>query len=202
MAIKLERNFHLTVPILQYEAMIYKKMRGQEGVPRIYWYGVDGDFRAMAMSIHGPNLRKLCDFSGGKFCIDTVCSIGVQLLQRLENLHNHDFLYRNMMPEHVIIGRGKKSNILYLVDMSKTKRFISHKTGKHIPKRLYKRKLPTVDSNVTYMPYREHEGKSSSRRDDLEGLGLMMIKFLKGCKCMLPWELEKPDLPFVSFKDA
>lgn len=52
--------------------MVYKKLRGHEGVPRIYWYGVDGDYRAMAMSIHGPNLHELCKFVGGKFTIETV----------------------------------------------------------------------------------------------------------------------------------
>ena len=52
------------------------------------------------------------------------------------------------------------------------------------------------------MPYRENEGKSSSRRDDLEGLGLMMIKFLRGTRGPLfPWEIEFPVWIPVSFRD-
>jgi hypothetical protein len=53
------------------------------------------------------------------------------------------------------------------------------------------------------MPYRENEGKSSSRRDDLEGLGLMMIKFLRGYKGKkFPWEAQKPEWPEHPTRDA
>jgi predicted Ser/Thr protein kinase len=51
--------------MLQYESRIFKKLRGNEGIPRVYWYGVDGEFRVMAMSIHGPNLASLLKFTGG-----------------------------------------------------------------------------------------------------------------------------------------
>ena len=64
-AIKFERENHEISPMLQYESRIYQKLRRSEGIPRIYWYGVDGDFRVMAMSIHGPNLGNLLKFCGG-----------------------------------------------------------------------------------------------------------------------------------------
>lgn len=78
------------------------------GVPPVYYYGVEGEFSCMIMGILGPNLIQLFDFCDCKFSIATTCNIWAQILSRLEVLHSHQFVHRDMKPENICIGQGKK----------------------------------------------------------------------------------------------
>ena len=52
-AIKLEevKKQH---PQLHYESRVYKILAGGQGIPRIRWYGVEGEFNVMVMDLLGP----------------------------------------------------------------------------------------------------------------------------------------------------
>lgn len=65
----------------------------------------------------------------------TVLMLADQMLKRVENLHTKNYLYRDIKPENFLIGRGKFSNIVYIIDFGLAKRFKDQKTGKHIPYR-------------------------------------------------------------------
>lgn len=54
------------------------------------------------------------------------------MLSILESVHDRYMLHRDLKPENFIIGRGEKSNQLYLIDFGLSKRYID-KTGKHMP---------------------------------------------------------------------
>ena len=57
----------------------------------------------------------------------------MQLVMRLEYLHSKNFVHRDMKPENILIGQGKKSSTFYLIDFGLTKRYLCPKTGVHIP---------------------------------------------------------------------
>lgn len=56
-AIKVEKLNHEITPMLHFEAKVQEQMRGVEGFARTHWFGTEGDFKALVMTIHGPNLQ-------------------------------------------------------------------------------------------------------------------------------------------------
>jgi casein kinase 1 len=63
LAIKLER-WDCQQPLLAYEAKLYERFKGVNGIPAIHWFGVEGDFNVMVMDILGPTIGHLFEFCG------------------------------------------------------------------------------------------------------------------------------------------
>ena len=55
------------------------------------------------------------------------------MISRLEFLHSKNFVHRDMKPENIVIGQGKKAGTVYLIDFGLAKRYLCPKTGRHIP---------------------------------------------------------------------
>ena len=75
-----------------------------DGIPTVYWFGVEGDYTVLIMAILGPNLQQLFDFCEHNFSLKTVLTIAIQMIQRLEYLHSKNFVHRDMKPENIVIG--------------------------------------------------------------------------------------------------
>lgn len=52
----------------------------------------------MVQDIYGPNLAQLQRLCGGSFSTRTTLVIGLQLIDRLEVLHEKKYLYNNFEP--------------------------------------------------------------------------------------------------------
>ena len=117
------------------------------------------------------------------------------MVHRLEYLHLKNFVHRDMKPENILIGQGKKANTVYLIDFGLAKRYLCPKSGSHIP---YKEKKGIIGT-TKYLSLSGHRGNEHSRRDDLESLGIVLIYFLRGG--VLPWDVPKPTEFKVDAKD-
>lgn len=179
-AIKLERLM-TEQPMLHYEALLYKKLQGQQGFSNLHWTGVEGDFNVMVMDIQGPSLQNLFEFCEYKFDIKTILWIGSQMIQRIEAMHATDYIHRDIKPENFLIGSGKKLNTLYIIDFGLSKRFKDPKTGQHIRFQM----RPTMTGTMRYCSHNAHQCCEQSRRDDLEAIGNILIYFLMHGE--LPW---------------
>jgi len=51
-AIKLE-PIKCEFPQLEYEMKLYKVLQGGTGIPEVYWYGIEGDYKALVMELLG-----------------------------------------------------------------------------------------------------------------------------------------------------
>ena len=155
-----------------------------QGVPKYYGIGElpDSSGYYLIMEFLGPNLNELFKFCGThKFTISTTCLLAIQIINRIENLHKHNFIHRDIKPENFMIGSQSTSNIIYLVDFGLSRRFKNAKNNQHIPYREGRNLIGTA----RYVSVNTHLGIEQSRRDDLESIGYVLIFFLKG---YLPWQ--------------
>ena len=104
-----------------------------------------------------------------------------QLLERLESMHDKKFMHRDIKPDNIMMGLGKKSNMVHMIDFGLTRSVIDPRTGKHMPFVNGKNLIGTC----RYVSLHAHKGYELSRRDDLISIGYIIVNFLKGS---LPWQ--------------
>jgi len=180
LAIKLEpantRN-----PGLIYEAKLYKILAGSTGIPRIHWYGLEGECNVLVMDLLGPSLEDLLGSCGGSFSLKTVLALADQMIERAELLHSKSYIHRDIKPDNFLVGLGDKAGLVYMIDFGCAKKYRDPQTLRHIPFRDGKDLMGTA----RYASINAHLGREQSRRDDLEAIGYVLVYLSRG---HLPWQ--------------
>lgn len=170
-------------PILAHEYEIYQQIyRPNVGVPKIHYFGLEGDYKVLVMDLLGPSLEDIFNSCGRTFNLKTVLMLADQMISRLEYLHKRHYIHRDIKPENFLIGLGPNSDQVYLVDLGLSKKYRS--ATKHIS---YKEGHKLIGT-ARYASVNSHKGIQLSRRDDMESIGYVLIYFLKG---KLPWQAIK-----------
>ncbi|PVH96983.1 kinase-like protein [Periconia macrospinosa] len=172
-ALKLEYN-QVNPSQLQNEVEIYKKLETGNGIPRVYWYSSECEFRVMAFELLGPSLEDLFNYCGRKFSLKTVLLLADQLILRFRYIHSKGYIHRDVKPDNLLMGIGTQGNTVYMTDVGLAKEIEE-------PDR---RSYPVVGT-LRYASINAHLGKEQSPRDDLESLGYVLLYFFKGS---LPWQ--------------
>ena len=75
------------------------------------------------MQLLGTNLKDLRQpFSRGKFSIETIIIIGLQLVNRLKSIHSVGYAHRDLKPANIVIGKSEtEANFIYLIDFGLSK---------------------------------------------------------------------------------
>jgi casein kinase 1 alpha len=168
-------------PQLLYESKLYRILNGGLGIPNIRWYGQDRDYNVLVMDLLGPSLEDLFNFCSRRFSVKTVLMLADQMISRIEYVHNKNFIHRDIKPDNFLMGIGKNSNKLYLIDFGLAKKYRDSRSRQHIPYR--------EDKNLTgtarYASINAHLGIEQARRDDMESLGYVLMYFNRST---LPWQ--------------
>jgi serine/threonine protein kinase len=169
---------------LFHEARVYASLVRHTvtvGIPRVRWFGVEGDFNILIMELVGPSLADLLDYCHGRLSLKTTLMLADQLIARLEFVHTAGYIHRDLKPDNFAMGTGKRSHHLYLIDFGLAKRYVDVHTHKHIPYKDGK----SLTGTARFVSINTHLGVQQSRRDDLEGAALVLIFLMKGT---LPWQ--------------
>lgn len=90
-------------------------------------------------------------------------------------------MHRDIKPENFLMGLGKKSHIVHIIDFGLSKRYRDSKTHQHIQ---YKENK-NLTGTARYASVNAHLGIEQARRDDLESIGYVLVYLVNGS---LPWQ--------------
>ena len=170
-------------PQLRDEYRLYKILAGCYGVPKVYFFGQEGVHNVLVMDLLGPSLEDLFEWCGRKFSVSTVVAIAIHMIRRVQTLHEHLLIYRDIKPDNFLVGRPATPTAqkVHIVDFGMAKQYRDPRTHQHIAYRERKALLGTA----RYMSINTHLGIEQLRRDDLESLGHVFMYFLRGSP---PWQ--------------
>jgi casein kinase I homolog HRR25 len=116
LAIKLE-HVSIDPSLLREEVDFYESLAGGAGIPTIYWFGWECEYRAMIFDLLGPSLEDLFNYCDRQFSLKTVLMIADQLICRLQYIHSKDVIHRDIKAENFLMGTGKNGNCIYITDL-------------------------------------------------------------------------------------
>ncbi|KAJ3229395.1 hypothetical protein HDU81_005399 [Chytriomyces hyalinus] len=192
-------------PQLRDEFKAFKVLANSVGIPNAYYFGQEGLHNVMCLDLLGPSLEDMFELCKRRFSIKTVCLAAVQMITRVQTVHERNLVYRDIKPDNFLLGNlqsapnaghasdtfGIPANTsfhgthaaaqIHLIDFGMAKLFRDPKTLQHIAYRERK----SLSGTARYMSINTHLGREQSRRDDLESLGHVLVYFLRGS---LPWQ--------------
>ena len=61
--------------------------------------------------------------TGKKFDLKTTLMVGYQMIERIEYIHGKTFIHRDIKPDNFVVGYGKKSSKIYMIDFGLAKKY-------------------------------------------------------------------------------
>jgi serine/threonine protein kinase len=145
------------------------------------WFGEAGEYTAMVSDLLGQSLEALFNACGRRFTLKTVIMLAHQLLDRIEAVHQHSYIHRDIKPDNLLMGLNDKSHVVHIVDFGLAKKYRDPKTLTH--KSFSTRE--DLTGTARYASINAHKFYEQTRRDDLESVGYILVYFLRGS---LPWQ--------------
>jgi len=124
--------------MLFWESKLIHKLRGKTSVPSLYYIGTDNSipnqsFHVMVMDMLGPSLEDLFQTCKRSFDLKTCILISIQLIQRIEKVHEERIIHRDIKPDNFLIGGTEQTkDTVYIIDFGLAKCF-RNSEGEHIP---------------------------------------------------------------------
>ena len=177
-AVKIESS--TTSSPLRNEARIYSALRDMEGIPKLRAWGKEGHFNYLVLDLLGLSLEDSLEISGGVMELNVAMMVGIQMVERIKNMHEHGIIHRDVKPANFVFGKHTdRVNYLYIIDFGLAKSFGDNK---HHMKKTEGRSLI---GTARFVSINVHDGIAPSRRDDIESVGYVLVYLLLG---KLPWQ--------------
>ena len=178
-AIKVEPLKHET-NLLKNEARIYQYLKGGVGIPQVKWFGVDDANNYMVINLLGESLQHNIN-TYGTFSLLNAISIGVQMIERIQYVHQCGLIHRDVKPDNFLFGLNEQRERLYIIDFGFCKKSNNSQTPTTTPPK----KMTSVLGTPNYISISVHDYIEPNKYDDLESI-LYTIMYLFYGK--LPWD--------------
>jgi serine/threonine protein kinase len=110
----------------------------------------------------------------------TSLMLALQILDKIEILHNLGYVYTDVKPDNFLVGLGSESPFIFIIDFGHCKRYKNELNGQHI----FYKENPYYTHNPIFASLNSHNNIQASRRDDIESF-LYVLTYLRLGK--LPW---------------
>ena len=175
---------------LKNEAKIYQYIGKQNGFPQLKWFGTEEKYNYFVVDLLGCSLDKMVAKYKG-FSLKITLELGIQMITRIQLLHEKHLLHRDIKPSNFLFGLGTQTNKLYLVD------FVFAKRYNHNGINIIEKKINNLIGSPNFVSINVHNLTEPSRRDDLESVIYIIMYMLYGT---LDW-FSKPLQEMVGLKE-
>lgn len=163
---------------LRREHEVLQRLTGGVGIPIVRKFGQQDKFSYMIMDCLGSNLDATVQYCGGKFPLKQVLTLAKQLICQISFIHSKSIIHRDIKPDNLTLG--PRNLQIYLIDFGLAKQYRDDKTGTHI----VHQEGVGLRGTPEFASVQAQLGNTQSRRDDLESIMYVLIKFGLG---RLPW---------------
>ena len=152
------------------EYNILKELANTEGIPNVYDYRRLDVYDYFVTDLLGKCLNYQKDDK--ILTLECVCAIGIELIDRLESIHNRGIIHKDIKPSQFLISID--STKIFLVDFGLSSHFMVDGAHKSFKTRC------RCKGSVSFASVNNHMGFKQSRRDDLESLCYSIIYLIRG----------------------
>lgn len=172
---------------LKKEYKILETLSNLDGFLDVYEYGHYNNYDYIVMELLSRNLH----YKENDSCFTLKCifSIGVEILNKIEAMHNLDIIHKDIKPSQFLLSHDFKK--VYLVDYGLASFFRHNGLHKEFKTRC------NFKGSVMFASINNHMGFRQSRRDDLECLIYSLIFLIKR---KLPWAIDNRISGFEKWK--
>jgi len=188
-AVKIERKSDISS--LKNEAKIYQYLSKEPGFLHLKWYQTDEQYSYLVIDLLVCSLTKLVKIKE-TLDLKVILQLGIQMIKRIETLHNKYLLHRDIKPDNFMLGTNKQ---LYLIDFGLCKRY--DYDGKHIEET--HNPMKTIIGSVNFVSLNIHKGIEPGRRDDIESCIYIILFLLQDGQ--LSWFKERDINKIVYLKE-
>lgn len=171
-AIKLESKID-NIKCLKNEAKIYQYLGNLDGIPRLKLFGTTSNINFIAIDLLGNSLHHVIQYYKA-LSLKTILLIGIQIIKRIQSIHEKCLLHRDIKPSNFIFGKGDETNKLFIVDFGLAKRYDYN--GTHIQET----KIKNIIGSLNFVSLNIHNYIEPSRRDDIESCIYIILTMLFG----------------------